>query len=230
MRGRPLPRCGRPVRCRAPAAQAVGQAGGARAVDALCQQLLGVLEHCRGAVVEEQLPLLHDDQAVCVLAEQGDLLLDHDDGGAVLARVAAQQLEDRLRAGRVELCGGLVEHEHLGAQGQDRGNGHFLLLPAGEAGDGAVAQVLDAHGAQGLLQARLDLLLGDGEVLKAVEQLVFDYARHHLAVDVLADAAHQARDVSEAGVYRVLPADEDGTVELAGVAVGNDAVEGVGEG
>ena len=143
--------------------------------------------------------------------------------------VAGQQIEHRHRRGRVQLGGRLVQHEHLGVQRQHRGHGHLLLLAAGQAVDGAVAQISDAHGVKRLVHARGNLLTWHREVLQAVEDLVLHHRGHHLRVDVLAHTAHQPRQVGERGVHRVEALHRDRAVEIARIAVRNDAIDGVGE-
>jgi hypothetical protein len=56
---------------------------------------------------------------------------DHDDGGALLVD-ALEQVHDLARHQRVEVSRGLVGQDQLGITGQHAGDGHALLLSAGE--------------------------------------------------------------------------------------------------
>ena len=164
--------------------------------------------------------MVEHEHAVAVLREQGDLLLNDDDGDAECAVCLAQGLEDQRGAGGVECCGGFVEHQHTWAHSEDGGDGHLLLLPAREGGDLAVAQVADADGLECLAQALLDLIVGNAKVLQTKEHLVFDDRSDHLRVDVLQHAADDLRHVGQRDLAGVVAVNHDGTKEGAGVVVG----------
>ena len=173
--------------------------------------------------------LVHDKHAVAVLAEKGHLLLDDHDGDAGELVDLAQGLEDQRGAGRVQGRRGLVEHQDARSQRQDGRDGHLLLLAAGERGNLALTQVGDADGGQRLADALLDLVVRDAKVLEPEEHLVLDDGGHHLGVDVLQDAAHDARDVRQGDLAGVLAVDERGAIELAGEVVGDGAAHDGGK-
>ena len=163
--------------------------------------------------------VVHDEDAAAVGGEQGDLLLDDDDRDAEAAVDVGERLEDDARADRVERRRGLVEHEHAGLEGQDRGDGDLLLLAARQRGDLAMAQLGDTDGGKRAPDAALDLVMGHAEVLEAEEQFVLDDRGDHLRVDVLVDRAHDARDVGQRDVAGVRAVDDRGAEQLAGVVV-----------
>ena len=220
---------GRPGPDDAVLVQAVGDARHAGAVHAERPQLAPVREdRARRAVKGDPAPIHHDD-AVAVLAEQGDLLLDDHDGDAGVPIERAQRLEDRARRDGVERRGGLVEDEDARAQRQHGGDGDLLLLAAGERRDLALAQVGDAHGLKRVGEAAGDLVVGHAEVLEAEEQLVLHHGGDHLGVDVLVDAAHDAGDVGERDLAGVAPVHERRPEELPAVVVGDGAGHDGGE-
>ena len=147
----------------------------------------------------------------------------------MLARIARQEVEHSARTQRIEFGGRLVQHEHPRVQRQDGRDGHLLLLPARQRRDHAVAHLGDAHVGQRLRHAILDLAARHAEVFQAVQDLVLHDRRDELAVDVLADAAHQPRHIGERDVAGVEPVHGHRTVEVARIAVRNDAVERIGE-
>ena len=82
-------------------------------------------------------PLLHDDAAVHEdqpvrhVPGEGHLVGHHDHGGAAAGQLAddPQHLAGKLR---VQGGGGLVEAQHVRLHAQGPGDGHTLLLAAGE--------------------------------------------------------------------------------------------------
>ena len=74
-----------------------------------------------------------------------------------------------------------------------------------------------------------DLILRHPEILESVEDLIFDNGRDHLAIDVLANAADQTRDAGKVDFDGIKPAYVHRAVEIAWIAMGDDAVECVGE-
>ena len=203
---------------RARLGEAVGDARHAGTVDARLAQGTPSREDGARRAVEDDVAAVEDDHAVRELGEKSGLLLDDDDRDAGGVEVA-QGLEDHARGRGVQGRRRLVEHEHLGAQRQDRGDGDLLLLPARERGDVTRAKVCDAAGAEGPGEARLDLVARDAEVLEPEEELVLDARGDHLGVDVLQDRPHDARDVGEADLAGVHAVDGGGAAEGAGKVV-----------
>src|SRR3989304_1149106 len=87
-------------------------------------------------------------------------------------RAIGEERRDRVRAGRIELRGRLVEDEDPGAHDEHAGDGHALLLPAGEGRRRAFGQICDAKLGQGPPDARVDLRARHAEVLETEGQLL----------------------------------------------------------
>ena len=109
---------------------------------------------------------------------QGLLLVvgDEDKGDARLLLDFFQLHLHVLAQLQVQGAQGLVQQQHLGMGHQGPGNGHPLLLAAGQAGDGAVLKPLQGHQGEHLGDFGLNLLLGDlllpqgeGHVFKDVQ-------------------------------------------------------------
>lgn len=73
---------------------------------------------------------------------------DDDEGGAGFRAAGQQQFDNRAAGGGVEIAGGLVGKQQRGARGQCAGDGHTLLLAAGELGGIMVQPVAKAHRGQ----------------------------------------------------------------------------------
>ena len=210
-------------------AQLVDKARGARAIDAHLKQFSRVGENRFRGVAKKDRSLVEHEQEIGVVGEERDLLLDHHDGRVVLLRVVFEQLEDTDRRDRIELCGRFIEYEHTGLERDDGCERHLLLLTSGKAVDRTIAQGFDAHRFERGGKPVFDLILRHPEILESVEDLIFDNGRDHLAIDVLANAADQTRDAGKVGFDGIKPAYVHRAVEIAWIAVGDDAVECVGE-
>ena len=95
-------------------------------------QLISVGKALPGCTLEGDLSVVDHHQAV---HRPGHLLHgvgDQDDGGVVGLVIVPDVAQDRLHPHRVQAGGGLVQDEHLGLHGDDAGDGHPALLPAGE--------------------------------------------------------------------------------------------------
>ena len=87
--------------------------------------------------------LLEQHRAVAHRLDHGHLVRDEQHGQAELGPHAAQEVQHARRAGLVEGGGGLVAEQHRRADGERAGDGHPLLLPAGQlrrVGPGALSQ------------------------------------------------------------------------------------------
>ena len=99
-----------------------------------------------------------------------------DEGNAHLLLDTLQLVLHILPQAQVQRAQGLVQQQDLGPVHQRPGNGHPLLLAAGQLGDFPVLKALQTHHAQHFRHALLDFLgrhLGDpqakGDVLKHVQ-------------------------------------------------------------
>ena len=203
--------------------EAIEDTRDARAVDADGTELVGMCEDLVWFALQRDFAMVEHEHAVAVLREQGDLLLNDDDGDSKCAVCLTQRLEDQRGAGGVECRGGLVENQDARAHGEDGGDGYLLLLSAREGGDLAVAQVADADGLERFAHALLDLIVGNAKVLEAKEHLVLDDRSDHLRVDILQHTADDLRHVGERDLAGVVAVDHDGPKERAGVVVGHGA-------
>ena len=209
--------------------QTVRDARDAGAVDTHLAQLVCVGKDLVGLAVKREPSVCHDEHTAAVFRQQRNLLLDDDYGDAVLAVDLAQSVKHECGACRVERCRGLVEHEHIGRHGDNRGNRDLLLLSARKRSNLAVTQVTNADGRQRLTDAFFDLVVRHAEVLEAKEHLVFNDGRNHLGIDILQHASHHARDIREGDLAGVAPIDERGSKELAGVMVGDGSAHNGGK-
>jgi len=79
---------------------------------------------------------------------------DHDDSHAELGLQLAQESKDRFAGGGIQIAGGLVGEKNLRAIDESAGDGHALLLAAGEFG-GAVAKTMcEANALEGFADTR----------------------------------------------------------------------------
>ncbi len=122
---------------------------------------------------------------------------------------------------RVQHGGGLIQHDAPGPHGQHPGDGHPLLLPAGQQVGGVVRH---AHGFQGGVHPLPDLRGGHAQVFRAEGHVLLHHAGHDLVVRVLEHHAHPAADVQQvflaAGVQAVhvnlAPGGQEDGVEVLG--------------
>ena len=98
-----------------------------------------------------------------------------------------------------------------------------------KTGDVAVAQVLDPHCGQGIVQAPLDLILRNREILKAVQDLVLDHRCHDLGIDILANATDQTTYIAQRRLARVDAVDLHASIKIARIAIRDDAVKRIRE-
>ena len=222
------------IQARGTAYQAIGleaieDTRDARAVDADGTELVGMREDLVWFALQRDFAMVEHEHAVAVLREQGDLLLNDDDGDSKCAVCLTQRLEDQRGAGRVECRGGLVENQDARTHSENGGDGYLLLLSAREGGNLAVAQVADADGLERFAHALLDLVMGDAKVLEAKEHLVLDDRGDHLRVDILQHAADDLRHVGQRDLAGVVAVNHDGPKERAGVVVGHGARQAGGK-
>src|SRR5438128_1971975 len=83
-----------------------------------------------GAV--EDFALMEPNDLLDGFADGGQVVIDHEDGKALLFMEAAKQFHDRLGGGCIYAGGGFVEQEEIGLGGERTGNEYPLALAAGE--------------------------------------------------------------------------------------------------
>ena len=79
------------------------------------------------------------------LLHHAHLVCDDDDGDAKLFVDVADQLEDLARRLGVERARGLVAEQNFGVRGEGAGDGHALLLSAGELRGIGLGLILEPH-------------------------------------------------------------------------------------
>ena len=152
-----------------------------------------------------------DGHAVADLANDRHLVRNDHHGDAQPAIDVLKQREYRLRGHRVERAGGLVAQKHLGIGGQRPGNGHALLLAAGQLRRIGVRLVGQPDDLQQLLDALVGLGLGHAGDLQRIADVARDGLLHQ-QVELLKDHAHAlAHGAQVLLVHRqnVLSVDED---------------------
>ena len=122
--------------------------------------LLGVAKDGLGGAFLHHHAPVHEDHLVGHVPGEGHLVGDDDHGG-VLVGQAPDHPEDFPGELRVQGGGGLVKAEDVRLHGQGPGDGHPLLLPAGELVGVVAHPVLEAH----LGQQALPLGPDGGQVL-----------------------------------------------------------------
>ena len=169
------------------------------------------------------------DDVVDGADELVQVVLDDEHGRAPLLEDGQERVEVG-RAGRVEVGGGLVEHEQRRFDGQGRGQHHPLALPAAELPGVRPGEAGHAHRLQGAHGPRLDPVGQHPQVLQGVADLVQDPRGDHLGVGVLHDHGHGAGQVGDIGVGHLLPAHQDAAAVVGGHRVGHEPVEGERDG
>ena len=97
----------------------------------------------------------HNDPLVKMIHQA--LFMGHHHHGGAQRVDALQQSHDLQRAGRVQVAGGLVGHDGAGIVYQRPGNGHPLLLAAGQLIGEPASLAVQPHQAQHIGDAGLDL-------------------------------------------------------------------------
>ena len=110
-----------------------------------------------------------------------------------------QHLHDLLRAGRIEIGGGLIQDHNLGLHGQDAGNGHPLLLPATQMVGRTALISGEAHILQSKAHVLFDLLGWISQIGRPEGDVLVNRRRKELVVRVLEDHAHCPAHLPQAG-------------------------------
>jgi len=155
----------------------------------IAEQLLGVTFGVDHPLVEKQHPAPHR-------AGQKEVV-GHAQHADVIAAQLVDDVDDLAGHERVECRGGFVEEQHCRVHGQRAGNGHPLLLPAGELGGVFVVMLHHIHAAQFMFGAfnRLpqrhtaQFAQAEGDVVEHAQVAVEGKVLKHKA-DALAQGAH----------------------------------------
>ena len=93
--------------------------------------LLGVVDDFFRLPLLHDIALIHEDDPICYISGEGHLMGD-DDHGHLALRQGADDLEHLSGQLRIQGGGGFIEAEDVRCQRQGTGDGHPLLLSAGE--------------------------------------------------------------------------------------------------
>ena len=131
------------------------------AVDELPHARLGRSLRLVRRAVEDELAAVHHADAIGDGEEAIEIARHHDDRGVRRALLVAEELEDLLRGDRIEAGGRLVVEDDRGLRDRRARDADALLLTAGEARGHAVLEAGERDAREPLVDARLDLVLGE---------------------------------------------------------------------
>ena len=178
-------------------------------------------EHLIGRAFERHVPALHDHHAVG-LRRLFHIMRDHHDGHPALVQLMAHAHKACSAAG-VEHGRSLVEHEYRRVHGKHAGDGHALLLTAGQGVRLMALEARKPYVLKRLRHAFAQLIGGDAQILGAEGHIVFHERGHQLVIGILEHHAHRLADAVRAvGVrgghalhlYGALVGDEQGVQML----------------
>ena len=135
-----------------------------------------MLKNFGGSTIEPNAAIFNNQKPVGEFREQRDFLLDHNNRGAMLLRIALEQGKHVIATSGIKLCSGLIKHQNAGVQRQNGRDGHFLLLPARQSRNRTMPQICNAHIVKRLRNAPFDLRARHREVLQAVQDFIFHHA------------------------------------------------------
>ena len=142
------------------------------------------------------MPALHDHHAVG-LRRLFHIMRDHHDGHPAFVQFVAYA-HQACSAARVEHGRSLVEHEHRRVHGKHAGDGHALLLPAGQGVGLMALESRKPHVLKRLRHAFAQLIGGDAQVLGTEGHVVFHERGNQLVVGILEHHAHRLADAVRA--------------------------------
>ena len=157
------------------------------------------------------------------------VLREHDGQPQVVIQLD-QRVQHLLCGLGVKLRGGLVEHQHLGVQGEHGGDGYPLSLAAGQGRDLPPAQGGDVELVQHFLDAFPHGDLGEALVFHGESQFVLDYIYHGLRFWILEHKAHGLAHAPRLQGHGVESGHAEAAADRAAVKVGHQAVEAAQQG
>ncbi len=123
-------------------------------------------------------------------AGQAQIFSQEDQGEVPGPAEAVQGGQEFLHPQRIEIGGGFVQDQKLRRQGQDRGQGQELFLPAGEGGGVPVVQPGQPHKVQALPDPAPQLLPGQPQVFRAEGHLLVHPGGEDLGLEILEQNPH----------------------------------------
>lgn len=152
------------------------------------------------------------------------MLDQHDGGGAFLVN-GGQITDERPGACGIQVCGGLVQHEHAWSRRDDTRQRDALLLAAGQRRNPGACPLAEPHLCENLRDARVHLPRRPAAVLQPERDVVLDAIHDELRGRVLEDEPDAPRDVGRRGDGDVEAADRQPTVPGAGTLARNESRE-----
>ena len=145
-------------------------------------------KHLAGRALEGDLARVHHQQASGAQSLVHKMR-DPDDGDAIAPVEFLRHGKHLAPPGGVEHGGGFVKDDDLRPHGQHPGDGHALLLAAGEHVRRGLGVFPHAHGFEGIVHAAADVLRRHAEVFKAKGAVLLHHGGDDLVVRVLEDHA-----------------------------------------
>ena len=155
-------------------------------------------EHlCRGAV-HDQPAVAHDDKAVGIHGLV-HMVGDEHHGDAPFPIQCTDGGEHLAPSGGVQHGSSLVQHDALRGHGDDTGDGHPLLLAAGQQMGRVAGEFRHAHRRQGVIHPLADLIAGDAQILRCEGHILLHHVGNDLVIRILEHHAHTAADLQQEG-------------------------------
>ncbi len=151
-------------------------------------------------------------------------MLGDEHRSATVAQGEAE-LEQRGGARCVQLCEGLVEHEHARLEDERARDRDALALATAQRGDGSRAQGLQTQPVKHRVDARAHQVGRDTEVLETEGDISLDGGVHGLPLGVLEHEPHRPRQATSRRAQHVMAVDAGAPADVAAVHVRDHAVE-----
>ena len=143
--------------------------------------------------------VVHDDEPVGA-QRLVHMVGDEHHGDAPLPVQRPDGGEHLTPSGGVQHGGGLVQHHALRRHGDHAGDGHPLLLSAGEQMGRVAGKFRHTHRRQRVVHTAADLLGGDPQILRGEGHVLLHHIGHDLVIGVLEHHAHTAADLQQQGL------------------------------
>jgi hypothetical protein len=171
--------------------------------------------------IEQQTPLIEEEDAIGVFEHAPWSLLRDDDGYVQ----RGDELEERVGCFRIELGRRFVEDQQLRFERKRRCETDPLQLASRKLGHGALRKVLGADCSQGSSSARGDLVRRDAEILEPERNLTVDSTEHDLLLGILEDGRNRSGELGGPSQARVATGNLDAALEASAVKVRHEACE-----
>ena len=188
-------------------------------------QLVHPAQGLRGGQLPGNVPVPHEHHMLAVVGDILCVVLNDDDGLAVLLVKRPENLIDAVGVTRVQLGDRLVQNQHLRPQGHSPGQRQQMGLPAGELPDVVVLPTLQPAQSQSLFAARRIVL--HGVVQAGVGGVVQYRGPHNLVFKVLVHISRLLGQSAHVRLQGVHPVHHHVPGKFPGDKVGDQPVEGL---